>query len=95
MNVGEPHACLLPAEDRRRNQVSWNWSYNELPCGWELNSSPLEEQSVLLNAKLSLQSCVRILGSHLLVKPTLGCKVFVSFLPELSLSICFTLTPQF
>jgi hypothetical protein len=31
----------------------------ELPCGcWELNSGPLEEQSVLLTSEASLQPCI-------------------------------------
>jgi hypothetical protein len=41
-------------ETRRGQQIPWKWS--ELPCGcWELNSSPLEEQQVLLTDISTLQ----------------------------------------
>ncbi|CAO2628536.1 E3 ubiquitin-protein ligase NEDD4, partial [Lemmus lemmus] len=41
----------------------------ELPCGcWELNSGPLEEQSVLLTAEPSLQPLERFYNAECLVK---------------------------
>lgn len=50
------HKGLRTTEVRRQHWILWNHSYScEPPCGcWELNLSPLEEESVFLPTQPSL-----------------------------------------
>lgn len=50
MLVWAPPACLLPTENKRRCQVSWN-SEPTRGC-WESNTGPLEGQPALLTDEL-------------------------------------------
>jgi hypothetical protein len=51
--VGVHHSCLQTHQKRASDPITDGC---EPPCGcWELNSGPLEEQSVLLTAEPSLQ----------------------------------------
>jgi hypothetical protein len=53
----------------------------EPPCGcWELNSGPLEEQSVLLTPELSLQTTIFSLGSadYIFVKRSMDPSINIS-----------------
>ena len=51
-------ACLLAGQKRAPDLITDGC---EPPCGcWELNSGPLEEQSVLLSSEPSLQPCSQI-----------------------------------
>lgn len=55
----------VPVEDRRGSHIPWNWQVVEPLRGcWELNTSPLEEQYILLTSEPSLQ-----LHTWLLVLP--------------------------
>ena len=52
----------LDTPTRRRHQISLQITVSHPPCGcWDLNSWPLEEQSVLLPTEPSLQPCFYLL----------------------------------
>ena len=64
--------CSCPQKHQKEDPITDGF---KPPCGcWELNSGPLEEQSVFLNTKLSLQSLI-------------DCLDFVFFLFVLELAI--------
>lgn len=51
--VCTPHVCLMPTGPEEAIRF---WSYSGTRCGcWELSTGPLQKQTKLLTAELSLQ----------------------------------------
>ena len=49
-------STLLQSSDTPEEGIRFHYTWVEPPCGsWDLNSGPLEEQSVLLNAEPSFK----------------------------------------
>jgi hypothetical protein len=73
-------SCLQTQQKRALDSIT---DGGEPPCGcWELNSGPLEEQSVLLSTEPSLQPTLFFFYFSLSLHPLMA--LFSSFLPPFS-----------